>query len=354
MTEHPAKPPDIDAELLPFFSAATPQDALRALEKLVVETIAPVVRKILKRKLRFYESGINAAEQNYEDLENDVLVLFIRRLREIKSASDDIAIPDVRGYAAAIAYNACYEYTRRKFPERARLKNKIRYSLNQRQDLDLWKTPENLWLGGLSKWERLQPFKNADVNRLIENPFHERLAKYWGKNQDEAYLPELLKDVIELIAAPVEIDDLVSIAVNLLKIEETESESYDADGSLLRATLPSTDRRQDEIFEQRTVLERLWREIKELPVRQRAALLLNLTDKDGRDIISLLPFMRIAAINQIAEVLEIPPDRFIELWKGLPLEDAAIAELLGITRQQVINLRKSARARLRRRVSNAA
>jgi len=34
----------------------------------------------------------------------------------------------------------------------------------------------------------------------------------------------------------------------------------------------------------------------------------------------------------------------------LPLEDAAIAERLGLTRQQVINLRKSARARLARRM----
>jgi hypothetical protein len=34
----------------------------------------------------------------------------------------------------------------------------------------------------------------------------------------------------------------------------------------------------------------------------------------------------------------------------LPLDDATIAGLLGLTRQQVINLRKSARERLARRL----
>ena len=38
------------------------------------------------------------------------------------------------------------------------------------------------------------------------------------------------------------------------------------------------------------------------------------------------------------------------LWNDLPLEDTAISGLLGVTRQQVINLRKVARERLVRRI----
>jgi hypothetical protein len=44
------------------------------------------------------------------------------------------------------------------------------------------------------------------------------------------------------------------------------------------------------------------------------------------------------------------PESFAELWNDLPLEDAKIAELLGLTRQQVINARKSGRERLTRRL----
>jgi hypothetical protein len=38
------------------------------------------------------------------------------------------------------------------------------------------------------------------------------------------------------------------------------------------------------------------------------------------------------------------------IWNDLPLEDIRIAELLQLTRQQVINARKSARERLARRL----
>jgi hypothetical protein len=55
-------------------------------------------------------------------------------------------------------------------------------------------------------------------------------------------------------------------------------------------------------------------------------------------------------VRQLADVLEISADRFAQLWNDLPLEDARIAELLGLTRQQVINARKSGRERLTRRL----
>ena len=86
----------------------------------------------------------------------------------------------------------------------------------------------------------------------------------------------------------------------------------------------------------------------ELPLRQRVALLLALRDSKVVDYLRL-PLIQIASIRQIAETLSMPAEQFATLWNQLPLEDAAIAELLGVTRQQVINLRKSARERLWRR-----
>jgi hypothetical protein len=68
------------------------------------------------------------------------------------------------------------------------------------------------------------------------------------------------------------------------------------------------------------------------------------------DLISLLPYTGTATIEQIAEALEFPLEEFLELWNKLPLDDATIAEFLGATRQQVINLRKCARERLERRI----
>ena len=105
------------------------------------------------------------------------------------------------------------------------------------------------------------------------------------------------------------------------------------------------------MLEQQQLLALLWQEVRQLPLRQRRALLLNFKDGHGHDLVSLLPYTRTATIEQVAEALDLPLMDFLELWSKLPLDDATIAELLGATRQQVINLRKCARERLERRMS---
>ena len=65
----------------------------------------------------------------------------------------------------------------------------------------------------------------------------------------------------------------------------------------------------------------------------------------------LFSLVGIATLHQMATVMELRWENFVALWNNLPLPDAAIAEMLEITRQQVINLRKSARERLARRMA---
>jgi hypothetical protein len=48
-------------------------------------------------------------------------------------------------------------------------------------------------------------------------------------------------------------------------------------------------------------------------------------------------------LRELAETLAMTPEQFAEIWNQLPLDDIRIAALLNVTRQQVINLRKSAR-----------
>ena len=50
------------------------------------------------------------------------------------------------------------------------------------------------------------------------------------------------------------------------------------------------------------------------------------------------------------DALALSVERLAEFFNRLPLDDATIAEHLNLTRQQVINLRKSARERLARRL----
>jgi RNA polymerase sigma factor (sigma-70 family) len=101
----------------------------------------------------------------------------------------------------------------------------------------------------------------------------------------------------------------------------------------------------------RSALLAVWREIDLLPPRQRIALLLGLRDENGSAIASLLILLRIATFDELAAAVELGRDELAAIWDQLPLPDLVIAERLGLTRQQVINLRKSARDRLGRRLT---
>jgi DNA-directed RNA polymerase specialized sigma24 family protein len=224
----------VDPLLLPFLQAAD-MDAEAALASLLTTQARPVIQAILRRDAR----------TDGPDLEGEVLLHLIERLRRLRHDPGGDGIRDFRGYVAVVTYNVASRQARRRGRERS------------------------------------------------------------GAREDDGDLLLLLPD-----PAP--------------------------DAALA--------------FERRTYLARLWKEIRQLPPRQAAALLLNLRDGQGRNAAALLPLTGIATLRQMAAAVALPPEELAGLWSRLPLEDAALAEILGLTRQQVINLRKSARERLARRM----
>ena len=112
----------------------------------------------------------------------------------------------------------------------------------------------------------------------------------------------------------------------------------------------STEISADALIEQSQSMRAVWKEITVLPLTQRAALLLNLRDPSGGSALWLIASSAIASVRKIAELLDLPADQFAQLWSRLPLSDLDIAQRLGVTRQQVINLRQAARQRLARKM----
>jgi hypothetical protein len=135
-----------------------------------------------------------------------------------------------------------------------------------------------------------------------------------------------------------------------LGIEDHPAEPVDVNTNTLLDEQIRADINPATIIERRQSLELLWREICQLPRRQRVALLLNLRNPHGVNVITLLPATGVATFEQIALTLEIPIAEFEQLWAQLPLDDLYLADYLGATRQQVINLRKTARERLLKRM----
>jgi hypothetical protein len=91
-------------------------------------------------------------------------------------------------------------------------------------------------------------------------------------------------------------------------------------------------------MEDRQFLRQLWPHIKQLPLGQRKALLLNCGQADLRQ----LPAMGVASFRDIAETVGKSASELADIWNHLPLSEEEVAAELGLTEQQVRNRRYAA------------
>ncbi|MEP6740874.1 MAG: hypothetical protein ABJB61_00135 [bacterium] len=340
---------ETDTSLAGFLEAATESDSDCFLAELISAYALPIVRKIIRSKLRVTLDPADGSYENQEALEiiSDVQTTLVDELRRLKHGSDRKVISDFSGYVAVVTYHACYRYLRRKYPERWRLKNKLRYLLTHRQDFALWQGDEGDWCCGLSVWRNQSEKRKPLLSAQEMQETHPSIVIQPGEAIQPGRLTNVLTVVFQAADGPVSLDELVNVVADLWLIKSATAATAkqviidDRGASLVDQTVDVA-----KAVEQRIHLKELWREISELPFRHRSALLLNLRDAQGRGVITLLPIARIATIQQIARILEFPLGDFAKIWKELPWDDNAIAAHLGLTRQQVINLRHSARGRL--------
>jgi hypothetical protein len=338
----------MDDLLLPFIEASDEEQSDRCLARLIEEHAGPIVRQVLGSSLRLDLAAARSPTQDAGDLFNDIVVNLLLRLRRIKTDPAREAIADFRGYVATTAYHACHLYLRQKYPRRSRLKNRLRYLLDHDADFALWVSEASGMLCGLAAWrdtETLAPGRLLEEIRQDPRAWIEAVG-LTDVGLDRASLAVLLKALFRWAGRSLRLDDLVGVVAELCRERDRPDEPLEEVRDLAGPQLSL-----ETVLEQRHTLGLLWQEVCQLPPRQRTALLLNLRDARGRDLVSLLPFTRTATIEQIAEAAGVAPEEFARLWNDLPLDDAAIANLLGATRQQVINLRKCARERLERRIN---
>lgn len=346
----------MDALLLPYLKAEDEAESQELLTELVRTEADPVILGVVGRKLQVSLNGDRRtrAAQDAEDVRSEVLLQVVSLVGALKTEKEAAAIANSRSYVAVIAHNACHEFLRRKYPERWRLKNRLRYLLTHQPEFALWESEQEEWLCGLKQWHgkiNLQRGAGSLAGLRDDTSAAERLGLS-GRNLQLMNPVELVGAIFKHTSMPVEFDELVSLVAALQNIRSSPVESGSDNEETEDAYEGIVDAGSDIAgeLEQRRYVEKLWREICELPLRQRAALLLNLRDDSGGDVIALFPLLGVASLRQIAAVLELPAEDFAALWHDLPLDDVTIAGRLGLKRQQVINLRKSARERLARRM----
>ena len=346
----------MDALLSPFMHATTEAESDSLMTRLLAEQAGPVIKGIIRSKLHASDAVDDRLRwQDAEDVYGEVVAQLLARLRTCKGSPGSDAIGNFHNYVAVTTYNACHDYLRRKYPQRWRLKNRVRYLLSHQRELALWESGDGNWLCGFAAWRLRGKDSPAGAGRLRELQDAPQTLTLAGRENEDirrVSLADLLSAIFRQVGAPVELDALVNMVADLKGIKDLPlATNLDEGDASAKPSEPPSDPRPNVAahVERRSYLQRLWSEIVRLPPGQRAALLLNLRDvQEG--VIVLLPLTGVATIRQIAEAVAIPAEEFARLWNDLPLDDAAVAVRLGVTRQQVINLRKSARARLARRM----
>lgn len=305
-------------------SALSEDQAL--LNELLAQHAALLAQTIIRKKL------IGHHPADAQEVQQQVHLKLLARLR----STSETPLQDFPAYVAVVAYNACAEWQRQRQPRRHGLKNRVRYLLNHTNGLALWEATPRVWWGGYSKWREHE--KSAALPQL--QACRSRLPNTKG-------LRELVTAVFSLASQPVELDDLVSLLADVLGISdevialESNSELPDE-----RSSIAS-------VVERRACLQQLWNEVRKLPLAQRRALLLNLRDQDGGNQLALFHLTGVASLPELAKTLEFSLEKFAALWNQLPIDDLSLAAQLGVTRQQVINLRLAARRRLARHLNPA-
>ena len=315
-----------DRFLAPLIEAEDEAARDQALERIVV-TAHPLIERILNRA-----RTATLRDDDVEDIAATVNLRLIRRLQQVAVFEDD-AIGSFDDFVAALTYHTIYDFLRRRFPERTRLKNRMRYLLMHDSRLAMWNTPAGS-VAGLREWSGHDVRRNEKaVTRASASP-----AMLMTGLPSEA-----LEAIFRALGGPLLVDDLVTLVADLWGIVDRIADR--------QMTIVDRAPAPDVRVASRQYLEILWNEIRALRPPQRAALLFHVRDADGVSALTMLVVLGVATFEQVAHVLEISDERLTALWRDLPLDDLAIGAALGITRQQVINLRKAARARLARRMA---
>lgn len=335
------------ADLLNEFVLATDEEVDGALERLFRDGIEPSASAVIKHKLGI---SMRADDQDHVnqiglDLLSGVKSSLLPLLKRVRDGADSSVVENFNAYVRAAASNAFRQFLRDKYPNRLRLRNKLRYILTRRKPFAFWKDDSGTAICGLALWHdgQIQPIRAAALE-ILQVDISSNVATH-GDPDDNHRIVELIKEIFELATAPLIFEDLVSVTWHLLGLREAQNVSEDDHAF---DTLSSKVQNIEERFDDRALIEHIWSKLGLMPLRHRRALLLNLRDDKGNDLLSLFPVLGVASVRQVAAILEFEPEELAAVWNRLPLDDLAIAERMGLTRQQVINLRQSARASLRR------
>src|SRR6185436_910434 len=272
----------------------------RSPEMLLVDRALPVIDTVIARRCRYWKM----ASDLREDMRAEALLRLVRRLRD----ADAEPIAGFEEYVAAVTSRVIDDIIRAVSPEWTRLKHRIRYVL--------------------AHDDRFRAAVLHDGRSVCSL---EPASKFGGRRVRTQAADVLARSMIDVLrGGEMLIDELVNEIAARTGVGDPTHITGEHMASV-RTPAPGA------AAESAQSLRSLWKEIVELPRRQRLALLLHARDAAGDSVVRLLVAEAIVPASDLASALEVREAELDDLLGRLPLMDAMIAESLQVTRQQVIN-----------------
>jgi len=326
----------MDSVLLPYYSAGA-EEREELLSGLIEAHAAPVIRRVLRRKLCLFAGEDADADELYQE----AVVRLVARL----SAAGRPPLDDLRGYAARVTANVCHSHLRARYPEPAHLKNRVREIVARHPDFTSWRGGPAEIVCGFKEWEG-QPCVRPDAD---PGAIEERVRSGSLRGADLTRLPlaRLVAEVFGEAGGPLELDDLASLVAPLRGVTGRPAESVEELG--LHESAAARGPSGEEVVAGRELLRLAWAEIRALPRGQRLAVCLTNDGGDADDLPALLVGGGVCTFPGLAASLGLSVVECFALYQARPV-NAAVAEHLGVSQAQVNRLRWRGRERLRGRL----
>lgn len=264
-------------------------------------------------------------------------------LRAVRRGERTVPVADLEDFAKACAADVCRDYLRRTRPTAARLANRIRLLSTRGVGLVGWTTATGRHVIGLPAWTDQLPLEPP-------YPWSGRAKAWWGKAHAAIDGPALTPTLIRVqdqTGAPLYVD-----AVATLLLEVTGAAEGDArldaspEGDEPDLAVLDAGSGPDHLAIARNYLDRAWKELLDMPVHMRTALLLTLHDQHGSALLPVFHCAGVTPLRNVADALGMKPDEAAAIWAHLPWDDRSVGRRLGLTGLQVLNARTAARSRL--------
>ncbi len=313
------------------------------INEIIAEQADAIIRKILAHRLRLHlnsHQDVNLLEA--EDLYQTVILKFFVSLNRQSIDLLPRHADQVISFIAAIAHNVCNDFLRMKYPERNRLKNRLRDLMRRHPEFSCWKR-DNKTYCGYKKWfgQEESPLAIELLTELKERSREAEIGKLSVERLAGLSFTNLITELFGFSGGPIDIDRLVRIVAKIQGIKDQPEESLD-DEMAPMIQLASSPTSSSEHLEVREFLRRLWKASCELPENQRKTFILTSADYAGESLLHRILREQIVTVSQIYEALAMTRREMIAIWDKLPMDTQTVAGLMGTNTNLVAKWRHRA------------